>query len=490
MAELQFGEWLPDLPPHRNRGALEAENVLPGVEGYSSMPSHDPFLAALSAEPVGMIWARSFGGTIYNIVGTRTGLFRVSGTTVTDLTQSGGYTVDNWDFTLFGNRIIAAGGLDTPIQFFDMDGTGGTTFEDLPGSPPNARYIATIRDFVVLAHARNPADQVDPDLVVWSGFNNSELWTPSRATQSDSQPLRGLGGSIQRVISGAAGTIFDEHSIWRMAYEGPPIFFRFDEIEVQRGTPAPYSVIRIGFFIFFYSQDGFYVLNTRTGRSEAIGANRVDRTFRQSIPLSEIRNMRGFIDRTNGCVIWLHKSSASIGYFDRYIAFNWKSARWSRGRVVLTFVGEFASESVTLDDLDTVLGANIDTANFNVDSTAFPDGEVGLLAFDDEFEGGTFSGAPLPWVIDTKELSDGHFVSFIHQVRPLIDGLAPNTTVTPITRDRLIDNPIVGLPVGINEIGNADVRVRARYQRYRVSGTEAFMHGTGIEAEPKRRGLR
>ena len=489
MPEVLFGEWLPDLPPHKNRGALVARNVMPTIESYVSLRAHSGFLPALSDRPVGSIWARSRSGVIYNFIGTRRGLFRVNNFDIEDLSQAGGYAVDNWNFALFGNRIIAVGGLDQQPQYYDMDSDPTVRFQDLPNAP-NAKYVATIRDFLVLGHTRNAEGVVRPDLVVWSGFNNSEIWERSLTTQSDGQLLRGRGGGIQQLVSGAIGTVFEENSIWRMTYEGPPIVFRFDEVEIIRGTPAPNSVARLGFLVFFYSYDGFTVIDSRSGESTPIGANRVDRTFANRVSPSKIVNMRAVIYRRDFVVVWFYQSSSSSEVFDSYIAYNVKSQRWSEGLIDVSFVGEFTSGTVTLDDLDDLLNANIDTANFNVDSNAFPDGDIGVLVFDKNNVGGTFSGNFLPSEIDTAEFSQDNRVLFVNEVRPLIDGLAPNATITPITRDRLIDRPTIGQPSEINEIGNADVRVRARYHRYRIRSEQGFDHATGIEVTPKARGRR
>ena len=486
---IDFGEWLPDLPAYLNRGALVAENVVPGIKSYRSLRGHQAFASALSDRPVGGIWARSTLGDIYNIIGTETGIFRVEGTTVTDLTQAGGYSVTEWDFEQFGNRILATGGIGTPVQFFDLDSNPTINFEDLPGSPPEAQYLGVVRDFVILGDVEIDGNR-QRDTLYWSGYNNTELWTPSIVTQSGFVPLRGKGGEIRRVISGRVGTIFMEQSIFRFVYDGPPRVFRSDEITVQMGTPASWSVARTGDMIFFYTEQGFQKLNVASGAIDPIGRNRVDRTFLADIDAAEIPNMRAVVDRKEQFVLWLY-SSGPTTFFDRYIAYSWASDRWAGGAIDISFAMEFASSTVSLDELDAVLGHDVDgSATFSVDSNAFPGGAVATLVFNELFEAGTLSGEPLRTQIDTAEFSKEDKMLFIRGVRPLLEGLAGESTITPITRNRLTDNPVVGQASPINDIGQADIRSHARYHRYRLDTSQFYEHAAGCELEPTVKGKR
>lgn len=490
MPTIEFGEWLPDLPAHQNQGALVADNVIPGVKSYKSVLDHIPFTGPLAGKPIGGIRARSNLGTIYNIVGTSAGLFRIDSTIITDLSQAGGYNVTQWDFEQFGNRIIAVGGIGTPVQYFDMDSAPTVNFEDLPGNPPQATYVGVIRDFLMLGDVEINGTR-ERDTIHWSGFNNTELWEPSIATQSDFQPLRGRGADIQRIISGRVGTVFLEQSIFRLSYAGPPNIFRADEIHIQRGTASPWSIARVGDLIFFHSEEGFLEINALSGQVKRIGANRVDNTFAATAAIDRLFEMRAVIDRRERFVLWLYKASSSAVNFDRYIAYNWTTDRWAGGVITISFIMEFASGTVSLDDLDAVLGHGVDgSPTFTVDSDAFSGGAIGMLVFDDLFQPGTLTGQSLPTQIDTAEFSEEDRMLWVNGVRPLIEGLAPNSTVTPITRNRLVDNPVVGSPVTINALGQADLRVHARYHRYRIDATEAYKHASGVQLQPKVLGRR
>lgn len=485
---IPFGEWLPDLPEHENPGALVAKNCIAQLQSYRSLRSLQSFTNALTTAVLGSTWARARNNDIFNFAGDAAALYRLTGATWGDISRVPGYSAARWEFSQFGERVIAVNIGNEP-QFYDMNVSA--LFADLPGldgSPPNASHIGVVRDFVVFGNVDDGVRR--PTRVTWSGFNNSEQHNPSPNTQAGRQDLRGRGGPIRRVVEGDVGTIFQERSISRMTYVGPPIKFRFDEIERARGTAASGSVVWTGARAFYYATDGFYSLNLYGGEdSQPIGANRVNRWFQRNAATSEIINMQGAIDRENHLVMWAFKSSSSSVQNDRLIIYNWQANKWSYAEVDIQTFAEFASQGLSLDDLDSILPAGIDIDSIAVDSAAFSGGAIGLLAFDALNQGATFNGPTLNVCLDTKESSGDDALSYVDWIRPLVEGTGV-LSITPIVRDRLIDNPVIGLPEAINDIGVCDVRVHSRYQRYRLTGTNDFEHATGVELEPKRRGRR
>lgn len=483
-----FGEWLPDLPAHENVGALEAKNVIPELTSYRSMRGLTPFTDALTGDCLGSFWARSTLGNLFNFAGDANDLYELSlGTTWSVVSKSASpYNAADWDFTQFGNRVIATNVANAP-QYFDMETS--STFLDLPGSPPNAKHVAVVRDFVVLGDIDDGVRQTRT--LKWSGFNNSENWTISQVTQSDEQELRGRGGEIRRIVPGDVGTIFQERSISRMTYVGPPVVFRIDEIERGRGATGKNSVVWTGTQAYFHSTDGFYRLDL-LGNSEAvpIGANRVDRWFAANAASDMIIDMRAAIDRVNSLVLWAFKSSSLSSINDRLLIYNWRADRWAHAQIRIQTLAEFAEAGLTLDQLDTPLPAGIDIDSISVDSTAFAGNALNILAFNSENKAGTFDGSSLNACIDTTEFSgDGH-MTFINSVRPLIDGTTDEISVQPITRDKLLDNPVARNSRRTNTIGEANARVAARYHRYRITTSGDFSHASGIEAQPKPSGRR
>lgn len=482
---IALGEWLPDLPPLENPGALIAKNVIPQLRSYRSLASLSTFSDALSSAALGALWFQANDNTIFNFAGDAGALYRLDGgMSWTDVSQASGYAgVTNWEFVKFGERAIAVGNGEA-IQYYDAGVS--SLFADLPGSPPNARRAAVIRDFVVLADL----EAFGPNVIQWGGYNASELWTPSRATQSDRQELFGLGGRVQKLVPGEYGVIVQEHSIRRMDYVGPPVVFQIDEVESGRGTPAPNSVVWIGNFVYYLGHDGFYRFDGQ--RSEPIGVNRVNQWFATESDVSGLDSMRGAVDRQNRLVLWAFRSSTSMPCNDRLIIYNWAIDKWSHAELDTELLAEYVSSGFSLDQLDGPLPAGVDLDSIPVDTDAFKGGALGLQAFTTDHKSATFSGPALTAEIDTSEYRDptGRRVRS-HAQRPLVDG-DPMTTIQIAqgTRNQQTDNVEFGAYQALNRNGQTRLRKDDRYCRYRLSIAGGFNHAQGVAVHQKPTGKR
>jgi hypothetical protein len=192
-------------------------------------------------------------GNSFNYAGDISDLYRLADTTWTNATRatSGNYSVaeeDFWEFAQWGERVLATNFVND-IQAITA---GASNFATLAGTPPKARHMAVVRDFLVLGNVTDYSTGASvANRVHWSGFNNIETYEPAAATQADYQDLQGSGGHVQKVVGGEYGIIFQERSIWRMTYVGSPLVFQFDEVERGRGTPVPGSVVNYGSTIFY-----------------------------------------------------------------------------------------------------------------------------------------------------------------------------------------------------------------------------------------------
>lgn len=486
MTAIPYGEWLPDLPDHLNPGALSAKNCIAGVASYRGFKGLSAFTNALDNACLGAFSLKSKAGTIFNFASDVAKLYELTDVTWDNVSKAGGYAAIRWEFARFGDRVIAVDIADQ-AQFFDLGSS--TLFADLPedtGNAPNARHVGVIRDFLVFGNVDDGVAR--PNRVTWSGFNNSQQWAPSAATQAGSQDLKAEGGDVMRIVGGDVGIIFQESAITRMAYVGPPVIFRFDDLERSRGTVASDSVAWNGSQVFYYAEDGFYMMDMRTGGpSVPIGANRVDQFFKDNAATDEIVNMVSVINRPENLVMWSFKSSGSSPINDRMLMYNWESDRWSNAEVDVQQLVESHTEGLTLDELDTPLPAGIDIDSISVDSTAFQGGVPRLVAFDNLNKAATFSGANLDIELDTKEFSlEGSF-SWIDEVRPIVEANG-TISLTALTRDRLIDNPVAGMAQPINNVGVCELRSLARYLRWRLTGTSEVNHAVGVEFNPVRKG--
>jgi hypothetical protein len=493
-----FGEWLPDLPDYKNPGSPVASNVLPDIKGYRPMRQISTSTDALTGACLGMFWAQDDSQTYFNFAGDNTKLYRLSGTTWDNVTRlsGGAYNASQWEFAKWGERILATNLVDD-IQYFDMGSS--TDFAALAGTPPKAQRIAVIRDHVVLGDIDDSGTKY-PSRVQWSGFNNSEAWGSSQATQADFQDLYGRGGRIQKIVPGEYGIIFQEHSVWRMSYTGPPTIFRFDEVEEGRGTPAPQSVCWTGKNIFFLGHDGFTHFDGQVFRP--IGAHKVDKTFWNDVNKSSLDKVIGAVDRANRLAMWIYPSGGSTTP-NKYIVYSWAANRWSEGHIATEYIGEAVSAGYTLDDLDPIL-ADIDSASIPVDSDAYLGGTLNFHAFNGSHQRGTFDGSTLTATLDTAEYAANGKRLFINNLRPMVEGIADSTLAYVYVRDTQGDNLVnaggarwswrgassTPLAMSMNDIGEYNIRVSARYARARMVFLEAFDYAQGVELRVKQEGRR
>ena len=179
--------------------------------------------------------------------GTLTKLYKLNRTTKAwdDFTRvsGGNYALDRrWGFVQFGDNLVAfnVGDLTQSIAI-----TAGTNFAALAGSPPQARYGAVVKDFLVLGNLSSS----QPNVIHWSAQNNITGWTVG-TDQSDVQTFPD-GGEVTGILGGEVGFIFQTEMVRRLTYVGPPIIFQIDEIADKRGCEAPFSLVRIGDTAFY-----------------------------------------------------------------------------------------------------------------------------------------------------------------------------------------------------------------------------------------------
>ena len=309
-----------------------------------------------------------------------------------------------------------------------------------------------------------------PSSIRWGGFNSSELWEPSRATQADIQQLFGRGGDVQRIVPGQYGVIFQEHSIYRMDYAGAGITFSLNEISRGRGTPAPRSVCWLGNDVFYYGYDDFYRFDGQ--ESHPLGINRVARWAKDNIDEAAYSSMQGVVNRRNNTVMWTFKSSALLDSNNMVLIYNWGADKWSYAELDTQVLGEFVSPSVSLDSdaFNTLYGDDIDGTNQrSFDDPIYAGNQLNVIAFDADNKAATFSGAALPAVLDTREIGGSGMQVVINNIRPEVDGVNVEANVQIGYRDSQLYTPMFTNPRAVNKHGEANLRRRARYARIRVN---------------------
>jgi hypothetical protein len=427
---VSFPPFEPDKAPYNSAATAVAVNALPIADGWGPMPSLVPLANALASAPRGSITARLSTGVQVTIAGTATGLYLVNNNgTLTDVSgPSAPYAVpdgDEWSFDVFGARIIATN-LNDVVQYYDI-GTS-TDFADLPGTPPKARFVKVIGDFVALFQLNNDAAAIH-----WSGINNSEQWVPGEElcdTNSfpDGEELQAISvngsGATLAFRSGFRSMIFDPSSGY---------VFTFSPFAEGRGCAAPLSLVDIGRGDFvYYSDTGFY----RGASATPIGAERVDRWI-QTVTTDGTRSkIKGVYDPFRKVVMWRYEDASGNGYI---LGYAWQLDRWFQSDTIVTGLGVFATSAKTLEDLDAI-SSSIDLLPFSLDSSAYGGGPPSFAGFDASFRLGFFTGLPQQATIETgqTEFSPGSR-SFVSGLRAISD--SPGITIAIGILDSHDDTP-------------------------------------------------
>jgi hypothetical protein len=491
---LPIADYAPDLPPNNSRGASSnIVNLFPRTkESWGPVGTLSTYSSsALTSQCLGALMAIDTGANNYLFCGDAGKLYLMSpgNASFTNVSKSGGYSlasIEKWYFTQYGQTIIGAG-QGQNLQAYTLGSS--TAFADLAGSPPQARYIATIKDFVMVANTYDGTNGEQPQRVQWCAVDAPTTWPAQGSTQeaqtlAGSQIIPGDQGWITGLVGNlgtADGAVFFERAIWRIVYQGSPTVFGFYPAEGVRGTPAPKSIAQLGALVYYLGEDGFYAFDGSS--STPIGVDRVDKTFWANVNTTYLYNVIGAIDPLNRLVMWLYPSNSSTnGMPDSLLVFNWALGKWGFAQINAEYIFRAISQGYSLDSLDGYAGGayNLDTLPFSLDSRVWTGGQVLMGAFNPSHQLSYFAGSAANATADTVEVQPiAGRRGFIRSARPIIDGGSPSVQIG--YRNRLIDAAAFTSASAINANGECPLRVDARYVRGRITTSGAFTHLQGIE---------
>jgi len=496
--QVNVAEWMPDQPPLNNPGAITAKNCIPAANAYRPLSASVTFSVATGTSNDdyirGAISVRDNADTVRTFCGDAKDLYEISATgwdivSVSAGAYSGTATPELWRFAEWGDTLIATNFNNTPQQL-DLS---GSTFGIMAGSPPRARYVATIRDFVAFANIHENST-AKPRTVRWSAFNNANDWTASVRTQSDSQELF-EGGYITGIVAqsfgqGEIGVIFQERAITLMTYVGPPLIFRFDQVDTRRGTRIPNSIIRYAHQIYYIGEDDFYVFEG--GQSRSLGAEKVVRHFYNTLDTNFIERITATVDAARKIIIWSYpsKSSTEEAHPDKLIIFHWITGRWTEAEVQAESLFTYLTPGKTLDELDSI-STDLDALPYSLDSKLWKGGSMDMAAFDRNHRLYTFSGIPLDATIDMTEVraGPGRLIE-VTNLRPLIEG-AGTTSIAQVGHRMSQDaSPTWTTTATANASGEVNVRIHSRFARVRLKATGTWKHIQGVDMYISERGIR
>lgn len=484
--KLAMVEWLPDQPSIDSPGSANILNVLPIARGYRPFKDISVETTALAARCQGAAGFRSVNdGTVANFAGNVSKLYKLGSATWTDVSKMGGYTVvatEYWRFAQFGDRVLATQS-GNPVQYWDLGSS--SAFADLAGTPPQAKHIAIVRDFVVLGNLASAQSDIE-----WSGFNDSEGWTPG-TNQCDVQTLPD-GGAIQAIIGGEAGYVFQERAIRRLTYVGSPVVFQIDAISENVGVRSAYSVVRFGNVVYFYSHSGFYALDLGSGQLTPIGTEKVDQWFSDNCRPDAVSTIRAEVDPLRKIIYWSFASTAQSDATmpDYMLAYNVSLNRFTPINVSHELLFQGFASGVTLEGIGS-LYTTIEDVPGSFDDATWVGGAVQLNGFSTAHKSGGFNGSNLAATMETGE---GEPVpgsrAMVMNARPIVD--TASATVIVRSRERAADSLTDSSSSSMVSSGDVPLRTSGRYVRGQIAipAATSWTYATGIDFDAVPDGMR
>jgi hypothetical protein len=474
ISKVTFTEWLPDQPGVV--GALtNARNVFPKAVGYGAFPEEEDYSAAASEDLNSVAAGSNSAGDVKIFAGGATKLFLLDSSdfSLDDVSGSTYTSTDRWRFVQFGNFMIAANGKNT-LQYADM-ATTTISFEDLDASAPTSKFVTAVRDFVVTGNTNTSSSQM-----VWSGLNNPNTWANTAITQSDNQIIPD-GGEIKGVTGGEFGIVLLERSIVRMSYVGSPIIFQFDNIARNLGCFESNSVAQWQGITYWLADDGFYACN---GESiEAIGAEKINRHFWNTVQDSAINLMSTAIDPFRALILWGYPA---IDGDYRILAYHIPTKKWSFAETNVNRIGDITTPAVTLESLDN-FSASLDALETSLDSRQWLGGYY-LVAGVRGTKIVSFTGPSKSARITSADLETGTNMSMVTLVKPIVENGSASVAVdSRFNLSEAVSFPTESAADAENRVG---FRSLGRYHRVRVIPSGNWTTAIGFEVDIQQAGGR
>ena len=479
MPVINFGPFRPDVEGVDRNIMVDVVNVTPALGGFRPVGSLAATTDALLDVCIGSASFLDETGSGITFAGTAAGLFRLADDkSWTDVTKVGGpyatATGERWRFAQFGTLGIATNFSDPPQK---IDLTNPTAvFENLGGTPPNARYVTVVASFLEFGNLSDIGGvNVFPSRVQWSGLNDAEEWTPGINSSGLQDFLD--GGPVQGLVGGDTGYIFQTQGIQRQIFiPASDLIFQFDKVETDRGLLASGSLVHIARQIYFLDRNGFYVFDISENKSIPIGVDKIDRFFNLNKRVNTDLLIQSTFDPVNHFIVWSYVSTDTVGNIpDRILIYNWETKEFSKINIKTTAFVQFVTSRVSLDELDSF--GTMETLPFSLDSPFWSGGNVILGIFGSDDKLSNLTGPFLEALLETADaqLNPGGR-TYISGITPVID--APAVFVKIGFRERIGDNIQFTKEEGLESTGQVPLIASGRYLRARIripSATNWFL---------------
>ena len=379
--------WEPDKGPMSQASLDVCINALPLPEGWGPISDLSEYSQSLGAPCKGAWWFRSDAGVFNTVAATQTALYKLSTAALSWTSIGSGYTGppdgELWTAALFGENFYVTN-INDPLQVIST--ATMAAFGAAPGSPPRSKYIATVGDFLFLAHLK-VGGVTHPRSWQHSKINDATNWTVDGSPgASDGQDIADGDDIVAILPSMSSGARIIQKRAKRGLVFSPGSATAFSQVDIDasRGAVAPHSVVSLGSNSYFYlTENGFCMDDDH----RSIGAERIDTWFRSQVDPTRLFAVKATADATRK-IVWVTYQTATGQR--KIIGYNWFLDRWFQSDEDVDLFVTTVSPGYVLNDLPGVLN---DYPTPPVDSPFWGGGILNFGAFKVDGKLYLFAGA-------------------------------------------------------------------------------------------------
>ncbi len=461
-----FGEWAPDAYLVGTDAVAEASGVLPKANSYGPLLQPASQSTATATVIRGAFTARTTGNAIAVFAMSTTKGYKYAGGSWTDVTPAGptnftGPTTDEyWSMRQFGTTLLGVNGTGADVPMF-IDVTGGTNWAALAGSPPKSKFVEVIGGYVFLGNTATSGRNLTN-----SGLEDATTWTRG-SKGSDTQTLVD-GGDVQGMAGyEIGGLVIQTETVRRINLRQDAAIYETHRTDAARGTSSPYSIVKDGADVYYYTNNGFMKI-TGDGAISNIGIGRVNDWFAENSNIARPKAIIGALDPLVRRIFWLFPtaSNASSTTLDHIIVYDIERDRWTHTTTALTYLFPSATAGLTLSAL-AALYTTLTAVPYPFGSDVWKGGSPGIAAFNDSNQMCFFTGTPMAASVQTSgfEPVPGSR-AYVRGFRLIGD--AVNATGKIGGAERPQDVILYNGPMSVNAQGRVPVRISTRYAQIQV----------------------
>ena len=456
---------------------------LPFADRWGPAKSFAAFSSALPAQCYGAIDARDNSDNYSFFAFTTTSMHKYDDATLgwEDVTPTAGATNlpngEIWSATTYGREYVVATNENDGPQVYQL-GTS-TDFAALTGSPPAAKYVMELGEYLVLLHLNS-----DSHGLQWSGIGDITKWTIGR-DGSNNQTFPS-GGPIMGAVPQERGAFIIQQDVIRQMVFTPngPYAFMFQMANASRGCVAPASIVQAAGTFFYLDEDGFYMGVEGT----PIGAEFVNRYFLATADENFLSEVQGANDPANKIVWWRYRKTD--GTYEM-LGFDWQLQRWCKLDENVNFLINVHSPGYTLEGLSNISNS-LDALPYSLDSRVWKGGRPAFGAFNSSHQFGYFEGPNLAATLDTAQvaLSGNSRRSTLRELRFITDADTHTAKIAKYAKHG--DATSFGNSISPQVSGAVKCRSNGRLHKIRleIPAGEVWTHAHAVAPDFRRAGRR